>query len=338
MFTALLLSACGFWSTPELELTDEPGPLTQGHAMIFGGDAPDSPEHDAVVGLHEVYPGGLVSYPFCSGTLIDDDIVLTAAHCLEDYGGGTVDPSSIVVYFGDDPSVDLLGHHYDVDEVQIHADYDSIRITDDIGIIRLAEDAATAEGVAPVPNLPASEAIDTDDIGTIMNLAGFGYTESWDYGTKLQVDVELAGMGCAVFGCAGADDEDTQISYDQSGGEGICSGDSGGPVFFERDGTVYVAGAHSYTDYWCEMYGVSTKVDAYEDWIADFIDGTGSGGGPGGGGASCGDGTCDPGESCDGRGPTDLCPEDCDGRTFGPPRIQYCYVNGYCEGRGCLGL
>ena len=55
----------------------------------------------------------------------------------------------------------------------------------------------------------------------------------------------------------------------------------------------------------------------------------------GGTGGDCGNGTCDVGESCDGRNGTVSCPADCDGQTTGKPSNRFCYVNGVCEGPGC---
>lgn len=49
----------------------------------------------------------------------------------------------------------------------------------------------------------------------------------------------------------------------------------------------------------------------------------------------CGNGTCDVGESCDGRQNTVSCLADCPGVTTGPGSQQYCYVNGVCQGAGC---
>ncbi len=50
---------------------------------IINGFPPDSPEHDATVALHQLTKRGQVYVsPFCSGTLITEDVVLTAAHCL----------------------------------------------------------------------------------------------------------------------------------------------------------------------------------------------------------------------------------------------------------------
>jgi hypothetical protein len=50
---------------------------------------------------------------------------------------------------------------------------------------------------------------------------------------------------------------------------------------------------------------------------------------------SCGNGTCNVGESCDGRQSTVSCLQDCPGVTSGPPSQQYCFVSGVCQGPGC---
>jgi secreted trypsin-like serine protease len=67
------------------------------------------------------------------------------------------------------------------------------------------------------------------------------------------------------------------ISYSQRGAtgsrgddEGPCSGDSGGPAFVDRSGTIYVGGITSFGDAACRTYGVSTRVDAYESWLEGY--------------------------------------------------------------------
>ncbi len=336
----VLLSACGVSDVELLEGSGDYEPNTH----IYNGSAPDAPEHEAVVALHQLARGGRSVYvlPFCSGTLIEGDIVLTAAHCL---AGMTAD--KVAVFVGDEASTDpaadnyIFDHLYSVSEVKYHESYDSRRLVNDIGILRLSTDAAAAEGVAPVAALPAAEGFTTADIGTDLNFAGFGVIEDGSHGTKLQVDVPLGALGCGVFGCPTAGDTATQISYSQGTDGGPCSGDSGGPAFIYRGGTPYVGGLTSYGDSGCTIYGVSTRTDAYESWIGDFFGGgdTGGvdtgGGDTGVGGGTCdNDGVCETGESCDGRSGTSAC-GDCDGVTNGKPTNRYCYVEGVCEGDGC---
>lgn len=314
---------------------------------IYNGSAPDSAEHDAVVALHQLAKGGRSVYvqPFCSGTLIREDVVLTAAHCLTGMSA-----SKVAVFVGDEASTSssdpnyIWDHLYEASSVTYHSSYSSQSLVNDIGIIVLSSDAATPEGVTPVPELPASEGFTQADVtaGTNLNFAGFGVTETGSSGTKLQVDLPLGGLGCTVSGCPTSGDSATQISYSQPGSAGgPCSGDSGGPAFVSRTSGTYVGGLTSYGDAACTTYGVSTRVDAYETWIADQLGesnpdtGGGSGSGTGGDPGTCGDGECGTGESCDGRYGTDACSADCDGKTNGKPSGRYCYVEGVCEGDGC---
>ena len=339
-FTLLIAAGC---SEPR-QVLDGTGDLYRPSNMIFGGSGPDAPEHGATVSLHQLTSGGSVYVaPFCSGTLVASDIVVTAAHCVDvsrNLRPKTMPAEKLAIYVGDNPAVDIVSHLYTVAEIQMHADYSSRNLTDDIAILRLA--SAVTEPVTPVPGLPAGDGFSNDDVGMTVNFAGFGDTELGGSGVKMQVDGALGGLGCSVAGCPSPGDTATQVSYAQGGG-GPCFGDSGGPMFVDRGGTVYLGGVTSYGDSFCTVYGVSTRVDAYETWIADFSgvtpppgDTADTGGGDTGGppAGTCGDGVCGAGESCDGRDGTLEC-GDCDGKTNGKPDYRYCYVEGVCDGSGC---
>ncbi len=317
----------------DLELLEGSG--SQPEAKIYGGSAPDAPEHDAVVALHELARGGKSVYvsPFCSGTLIREDVVITAAHCLSG-----MSERKLAIYVGDDPSVDLTSHLYTVTEIWVHPSYSSYSLTNDIALVRLS--SAITESVTPVPELPAAEGFTSADIGATINFAGFGQTETGTSGVKLQVDGTVDALGCGVSGCPDAGDSATQFSYAQPS-SGPCFGDSGGPAFIYRTSGTYVAGLTSYGDSYCNIYGVSTRVDAFEDLILAFTgDGTvepppedtGVEPPPS---DDCGNGTCDEGESCDGRDGTTACSADCDGKTNGKPSTRWCEVGSSCEGGGC---
>jgi secreted trypsin-like serine protease len=331
-FALLLATACFACVVEDGDEGDED------FRIINGDPAPSSvPAYAATVGLHFKIAGPYFSStPSCSGTLITSDVVLTAGHCLSKQGGngGAISPSDVRVFFGnasDDPSGVLVT----VSETIVHPSYNSFSLVNDIALLRLSQPAP----VAPIANLPAALAFDNGDIGTVLDFVGFGYSDlaKTDYGVKLHNTIPLGALGCpqSVYpACPAGAPTSTQFSYSQSDGgqvEGPCNGDSGGPAFVSAGGATYVAGVTSYGDGPCDDYGVSTNVAAFEGWIADF---TGGGGG-GGGGASCGDGTCSAGESCDGRNGTVSCIGDCPGKINGKPASRWCTVGSTCEGSGC---
>ncbi|GEM_PF-2327237 len=284
---ALTLLAAGCSATAFIEPVDGIGPHQVSEWPIINGSAPDSPEHDATVSLHQLTNGGSQVYisPFCSGTLISSEVILTAAHCLDTAKGGknfkTMAPGALAIYLGDDPAADILDHLYLVTETLIHPGYDRQALEDDIALVRLA---AFPTEAAPIPYLPPAEGFTTNDIGSTVNFAGFGDDENGNSGIKLQVDGTLGGLGCSVPGCFDAGVPATQVSYNQYN-SGPCFGDSGGPMFVYRGSGTYVGALTSYGDNTCSVYGVSTRADAFAGWIDAFIglpnvDPTADAGGP----------------------------------------------------------
>lgn len=269
LVTSLLaLGACA----PEIDPDFDDGAADaaiDGTNKIYGGSVTTQWYHDATVSIHNRSSTGSTTVsPFCSGTLIEDDIVLTAGHCVAS-GSGVVSASRVTVYVGDDPSADLSSHDYTVSEVYRHPSYNSSTTDYDMALLRLS--SPITEGYTPVPALPASLGFTSADVGMNLNFAGFGYDESGGYGYKLQVDLPLGGLGCTVDGCGSSGSTARMISYEQDGGVGPCSGDSGGPAFVTRSGTVYVGGMTSYGDSACTRYGVSARADAFESEIAAFV-------------------------------------------------------------------
>ena len=352
---AFMVINCGTDDDQGMQVLPGSGDLGFISTPIYYGSPPDAPEHDAVVGLHRLDKKGTSVYvsPFCTGTLISSDVVLTAAHCLNVAPDGkpqfrTMKPSALAIYVGDDPAQDILDHMYFVSETVIYPSYNPVALRNDIALIRLS--TQITEPVAPVAYLPAAQGFTSADIGSLLNFAGFGVDEFGNSGVKLQADVALGGLGCTVAGCPGSGDTATQISYTQTNA-GPCFGDSGGPAFVYRSLVPYVGGVTSYGDSNCTVYGVSTRVDAFDGWIDVFVNGQSgpdctadgfcnpdcdAGADPDCSVANdCGNGVCDADESCDGRYDTVSCSSDCPGKTTGKPSGRFCYVGGACEGSGC---
>ncbi len=254
---------------------------------IINGSPDTDPVHAAIVAFTF---GGYM----CTGTLISRDVILTAAHCASGYR-----PRDFTVYFGQSMNSAQVRS---VSEVRVHPGWDSYRLVNDIAMLRLA--SAPPAGVKPIPYLPKSLGLKQSELPKRLEFIGFGEDEYRRVGQRLTVwnDVDWIctnPSGCVVGSGYGA--SPNTICSDQSPG-GPCHGDSGGPALLERNGRVYVAGITSYGDQYCQYFGCSTKVDEFEQFIADFVGGVL--------GASCtSDEYCDSGHCVDGV----CCESACDG-------------------------
>jgi secreted trypsin-like serine protease len=254
---AVALQACGDGLTTENNLVKHQN-------AIFNGDPASGGVYNAVVSLHQNSRQGISISPFCSGTLITPSVVLTAAHCLK----GTR-ASGLAIYLGQSSireyNAGTLSYSdfYLVTEIAVHPSYNSTTMANDIALARLAT-AVPAAVANPVPALPQGLGFTAADEGHLaLDFAGFGTVESgsaYAFGDKLHV----VGLLDHLL-------SNDRLWYYQNPGEGgPCSGDSGGPAFVTRGGSVYVGGMTSYGDAACLDYGVSSRADTFESYINAF--------------------------------------------------------------------
>jgi V8-like Glu-specific endopeptidase len=236
--------------------------------MIHGGALPNEPFHTSAVALTTFFkPKANI---FCSGVLIEDDVVMTAAHCLDEAAFGAVynevEPTDIKVGFGTWAKGILADMVYvTVSDVEINSGYDRTGFgINDVGLIRLTNVAPV--GFDPIPAVPAALGfVDPADVGDTINATGFGENNTPDKPfTKLQIDLTISDLDPQTF------------DYSNAVG-GTCFGDSGGPDYWTAsDGNTYVAGIHSYitwNGFDCSApgaVGTSSRVDQFETFIAGF--------------------------------------------------------------------
>ncbi len=230
--------------------------ISTGRPIIDG--TPDY-DHPATVALTQNTSGNY----FCSGTLIADNVVLTAAHCTESFS-----PSQIYIFFGN--SVYESGTYRSVSDIKIHPNWNSYSLDGDISLVFLSSSAPA--GYDPVAPLPASMGLSSADVGETLVFSGFGQTETGSSGVKLKASGTIGNVCTTSNDCSMGSYEvkSGAIGYYQQTG-GPCFGDSGGPAYIMRNGQEYVGGVTSYGDQNCAYYGVSTSASYYADWIESYV-------------------------------------------------------------------
>jgi uncharacterized repeat protein (TIGR01451 family) len=257
---------------------------------------PESELAPLIIGGEEAIPGAwpwqvaLVDggatdfYPnvqFCSGSLIDEEWVLTAAHCATTGYGDPFLPSEVDVIAGihnlDTPEQGC--QQLEVAEIIVHEQYDDWIIDNDIALLRLASPATL--GATQGLTVGLISLVD-DDMG---NLAGITATVTgWgtrsdpgkDYPETLhQVQVPIiTNSQCESWydDSVGPDDWITVnmlCAGFAEGGKDACYGDSGGPLMIPDGQGWRLAGIVSWGWDCARPYqpGVYTRVSQYIDWI-----------------------------------------------------------------------
>ncbi|MDC0714212.1 trypsin-like serine protease [Stigmatella sp. ncwal1] len=182
----------------------------------------------------------------CTGTLIANRVVLTAAHCIT--GGG--------------PTLALFGTRrstpeqvVDIIERRRHPDFDAATLRADLGLLFLA----SAPGVAPLP-LPERR-LDSGAVGQALRVVGFGTTApgAGDPGIKR--------VGRATLTQVNASTMDMVAAPSQP-----CDGDSGGSAFLIEDDVEVLAGVISAGDASCARTTHATRIDTYRGtFIEPFL-------------------------------------------------------------------
>ena len=212
-------------ASPDLHLQREA--LTKVAPRIVGGTI-TSPNEFPWQALLEI------GYSMCGGSLIDEEWVLTASHCVE---GMTADQATVYLGVHDQVALNSIANPYlqtkSVSQIIMHASYDAYSYDYDIALLKLTTPAMLTPGVQIIPLATTASNSDLYAASTMLTVSGWGTTSFGgvvsQYLQKVNVPV-VSNTTCNTMYGGGITARMMCAGDTINGGEDSCQGDSGGPL------------------------------------------------------------------------------------------------------------
>jgi secreted trypsin-like serine protease len=229
--------------------------IIKGRSATFG----DRPWQVAI--LNASIPDPLYAH-FCSGTLITDQWVVTAAHCV-----ARLQATELTVLTGTS-SLNLGGRKKKVISLVLHGAYDPQTRENDLALLFL--DSPTFNVPLQFPSIEVEQQlIDGEEK---VKIGGWGNT--YDFGVKSLDLMETEAPLVPPQLCSEPDSHGQSLKATmlcagyEDGRTDACDGDSGGPATVRQYGQEFLIGVKSWGDCGApKKYGVFTRIAPYVGWI-----------------------------------------------------------------------
>ncbi|KAM8825427.1 trypsin-1-like [Synchiropus picturatus] len=274
MCTMVLLLLLGLLVSDVTGQLDECG-IAPLNGKIVGGSNAEAGAWPWQASLHKLSSGG-TPFHFCGGSLINNQWILTAAHCFP-----STSTVGLTVYLGREVQSGVNDNElaFSVSQVINHESYNSVTFDNDISLLQLSSTVTFTNFIRPV--CLAAEGTEIEDGATfwVTGWGAIGESESLPFPGRLQeVDVPVVSNSrcqntypslTSNMICAGLTE----------GGKDSCQGDSGGPLVAKNDTKWFQAGVVSFGQGCArpDTPGVYARVSRYESWIKSKIGDTETG-------------------------------------------------------------
>lgn len=253
-------------------------------ALVACGDAPQTQvptgesREQAIIGGDEAKPGewpwqAQINYGsshWCGGSLINENWVLTAAHCVDG-----VRQSSLTVRLGlhkrSAPGAQVQARG--VSDIRIHPSWSPFTIENDVALIQLDSPVTLNKWVQPIaiePNVPP--------VGTKAFVTGWGWTTGGGTASDVLMEATLPVESTATCNAAGTlplNVEASMVCAGFVGGEqGGCHGDSGGPLVVPAgfsNGWRQIGVVSWGVGNFCSSYTVFARLSEFAAWIDGIV-------------------------------------------------------------------
>ncbi|XP_071478033.1 uncharacterized protein [Diadema antillarum] len=248
-------------------------PAHEVHRVTHGKDVTSLGDYPWQIVLYVEYQGQLNFG--CGGAIISPEWILTAAHCVEYLDLDFAIKAGTLFYAADSP-----GQTRRVTGVFMHPGYDTTLLLNDIAVLKLESPLVFNDDVQPVC-LPTVN--DSVKVGSYITMTGWGslirrYSASPLFLQEVRMPV-IPNEVCSKYSPFGYVDSveipsSMFCSMYHNGYQGICTGDSGGPVVQETNGQWTVYGVNSWGEACGEAYIPNgyTRVTSYLDFITYIIE------------------------------------------------------------------